>query len=68
MSECNKMIKLMLDGKIEVSSNLFGIFCLFANRIVDLNQVLRIAEAENINLVEVCRKNNLDFKKIAMQQ
>ena len=66
--ECNKMISIMLSGKTGCSENLFGIFCLFANRLAKFDDVLRVAEKENINFIQMIEDNGLNVELIIKGQ
>lgn len=62
--ECNKLIKTILTSNIRCTENVFGKFCLFANGIIPLDDVLRAAEKDNINFVELCDECNVDVNLI----
>lgn len=66
--ECNRLIKAFLKAEVDCNEDLFGVFCLFANGILDFNQVLRTAESYNINFVDLCNKNNFDLEKIIKRE
>lgn len=66
--ESNKLIKLMLNGTVKTNEDFFGVFCLFANGLTSFEDVLKTAEKNNMNIVDICNKNNLSFEKIVARQ
>lgn len=66
--ECNKLIKTILKTNVRCTENVFGVFCLFANGIMDFNDVLRTAEQDGINFVELCNECNVDFNLICQRR
>lgn len=66
--ECNKLIKTILTTNVTCTEEVFGKFCLFANGILPFDEVLRTAEKDNINFIELCNKCDVDFSLICQRK
>lgn len=63
--ECNKLIKAILKTNVNCTENVFGVFCLFANGIMNFEDVLKAAKQNNIDFVALCENCNVDYELIA---
>ena len=66
--ECNKLIKTILKTNVNCTENVFGVFCLFANGIMNFEDVIKVAKQDNIDFKELCKECNVDYNLIINRQ